>query len=307
MVQCVSAPPQVIAHIFGGLGNQLFCYAAARRLALVNDVPLKMDTRSGFVRDRYKREYLLDRFAIDCEEASDWESYMHSGGRVRRKLAAMVNRHLPFDRRWYVEEEQSHRFDPRLLEFEVARSVYLSGYWQSEKYFADIEDVLRQNLRFRMSHRASSRQMAEEIANTDSVCVHMRNFKRAPHVTSGSIWTKPLAFAYYQKAIRKMKQELEQPAFYCFSDDIDWARVQLSMESVPIVYVDANAGRGYNGAVDDLWLISKCKHYILSNSTFSWWGAWLGREEDGLVVVAKELCQVDPNHYSAGRSNTVQL
>ena len=289
----------ITARIFGGLGNQLFCYAAARRLALVNDVPLKLDVVSGFVRDSFARRYLLDRFAVVCEAADEWASFNHPGGRLRRRLVATVNRRLPFESRWYLEEERSHRFDPRLLRFRVTRPVYSTGYWQSERYFADIEDTLRRELRFRVSHSSGSRELAAEIQEVEAVSVHARTFSAVPEASIRTIWNTPLPPTYYSRAIHKMVAHLHQPVFYCFSDDLDWARGRLPSD-VPMNYVDVNAGRGYDGAVDDLWLMSRCKHHVLSNSTFSWWGAWLGRTVDGIVIVPSELRRAHPDHYPEG-------
>ena len=137
------AAAKVIVRILGGLGNQLFCYAAARRLALVNDAELVLDTVSGFTYDRvYRRQYQLDHFNIPCRKATPTER-LEPFGRLRRWLLRTWNRRLPFEKRSYIFQEGLD-FDPRLLEFKPRGTVYLEGYWQSEKYFKDVEDIIRQ-------------------------------------------------------------------------------------------------------------------------------------------------------------------
>lgn len=291
--------PCVIARIFGGLGNQIFCYAAARRLAVVNGVPLRLDTRSGFAHDGYRRQYLLDRFIIRCEDATAWESFMHLGGRVRRRAVALINRRMPFERRWYVQEEATHQFDPRLLTLTVRRPIYVTGYWQSEKYFLDAEEVIRSELTFRGRHSVESVQMAAKIEATESVSIHVRCFDEVQEMIGRGVWNSPLSLEYYIKATRRMATVLSSPTFYCFSDNVGWARTHLRLEW-PVEYVDVNTGRDYDGAVDDLWLISKCRHHIVSNSTFSWWGAWIGRQDGGLVIGPQKVLQADRDYFPEG-------
>ena len=128
----------VIARVLGGLGNQLFIYAATRRLALTNNVPLKLDIISGFKWDSdFKRKYLLHQFNIQAEIASQWDSFVSPCGRIRRNFLRRINKTVSFKNRFYITEE-SKEFDTRILQLKVRNRVYLEGYWQSEKYFKDI-------------------------------------------------------------------------------------------------------------------------------------------------------------------------
>lgn len=285
--------PYLVAQIFGGLGNQLFCYAAARRLALVNDTCLRLDKWSGFVRDSYGRQYLLDRFNLPCDIASPRESFMHPGGQVRRHTVLALNRMLPFERRWYVEEKQTGQFDQRLLSLQTVHPVYLSGYWQSERYFADVAPALRTDLTFKGAHSTESVRLAETLDRASAVSVHMRSYREVNYV---SALHSPVGIEYYVAAARWMAQQVASPIFYCFSDDVEWARRRLHLPW-PVVIVDTNADRGVDGAVDDLWLISQFKHHIVSNSTYSWWGAWLGDRKEGNIVAPRRMSQVTRDYY----------
>ena len=294
----VTRDPAVIARVFGGLGNQLFCYAAARRLALANDVPLRLDMRSGFLRGRYGREYLLDRFAIPCQQAGDWEAYLHPGGRARRYLERSLNRRLPYARRWYLQEETVHVFDLRLLGLRVARPVYLEGYWQSEHYFADVADIIRQDLQLARPPSGASQALAEQMRCEESVSVHLRSFAEvAPQARHPALSTA-MGIDHYRRAAELITGWTGQPRFYLFSDDMGWAVQQFDAE-MPIAPVDVNTGRGHDGAVDDLWLMSQCKHHIISNSTFSWWGAWLGDSENSRVVAPERMSEPIPDWVPA--------
>jgi len=279
----MASGPVVIARIFGGLGNQLFCYAAARRLALANDVPLRLDVRSGFLRDGFGREYLLDRFTIPCQPASNWQSYLHPGGRARRCLERQMNARLPYAWRWVMREKASHAFDPRLLDLRVTHALYLEGYWQSERYFADAADIIRQDLRLSRPPNDASRALADRMRREESVSIHLRRFAEVRPALRHNVLFSPLRPDYYQRATAFIAARTNQPHFYVFCEDLDWAMhgMDPDLHATP-VYV--NAALGYDGDVDDLWLMSQCRHHIISNSTFGWWGAWLGGSEKGLVV-----------------------
>ncbi len=137
-----------IPRIFGGIGNQLFCHAAARRLGLVNNAELIIDDVSGFVRDHaYQRHYQLDYFNIPCRKAMFHER-LEPFSLVRRMLKRKRNERLPFEQRLFIQQQGSD-FDPRLLQIKPQGTVYLEGYWQSEDYFKDVEAVIRQDLQIK--------------------------------------------------------------------------------------------------------------------------------------------------------------
>lgn len=137
--------PKIILRISGGLGNQLFSYAAARRLALVNSADLVIDHVSGFRYDtRYSRHYQLDHFAILCRKATHAER-LEPFSRIRRNLLRRWNSLFQFERRSYLVQEGID-FDPRLLLLRPTNRLYLEGYWQSEGYFKDFENCIRNEL-----------------------------------------------------------------------------------------------------------------------------------------------------------------
>ncbi len=266
---------RIIARIKGGLGNQLFCYAAARRMALANDAELVLDEVTGFTRDSYQRSFVLDHFNILARKASPIER-MEPFGRLRRRMLKWLSRRKPFGERAYVEQEGLD-FDERILRLEVRGSIYLDGYWQSEAYFNDMEEILREDLRIIPPADAANRQMAEHIHKLESVMVHVRWFER----THSSDPCNPQT-DYYRRAIALMDEKLAAPHYFLFSDDVKAARGMLPLPENRMTIVHHNQ-RDEN-AYADLWLMTQCRHFIIANSTFSWWGAWLCQKDDKTII-----------------------
>ncbi len=270
---------KVIVRLRGGLGNQLFGYATARRLALVNQAELVIDDKTGFVRDRkYFRRYALDNFSIPARKATSWER-MEPIERLRRGLVKYANRQKPFERRNYLEQEKTD-FDPRLLLFHIRGTVTLDGYWQSEKYFIDAAETIRHDLQINHSIDPANQRMAERMFSRNAVAIHVRWFGD-PRSNRGTLKNN-LEQDYYIKAIQKINGGVSEPHFFLFSDNMNLARTMLDLPEESITYVDHNQNE--DAAHMDLWLMSCCKHFIIANSTYSWWGAWLGESESSIVI-----------------------
>ncbi len=266
----------IITRIKGGLGNQLFCYAAARRLALHNNAELVIDDVSGFVRDhQYRRQYMLDHFHLPVRKATPSER-LEPFEYCRRGLLRYLSRRKPFSERRYLEQVGT-AFDNRLLSIKVNGTLYLDGYWQSEQYFKDVEQSIREDLRMIPPQDAVNQRMAEEIHHCHAVALHVRWFD-AP----GNTATHNIQNDYYQGAIALMEEKIDAPHYFLFSDDPEAARAKLTLPEGRVTFVSHN--QGDENAYADLWLMSQCKDFITANSTFSWWGAWLGEWKDKIVI-----------------------
>jgi hypothetical protein len=272
---------KVVVRVKGGLGNQLFCYAAARRLALANKADLVIDHVSGFARDVYRRKYALEHFNINVRKAAARER-LEPFERYRRGIKQWWNRRKPFLERIYVEQEGID-FDERLLNFKVREVVYVDGLWQSESYFKDVEPIIRRDLQIRPPTDAVNREIAHDIRRSAAVALHVRWFD-AP----GTPTTYNLAAAYYSRAIALMQQKVRSPHFFLFSDDPEAARLRLALPVERTTVVSHNVGD--EAAYADLWLMSQCRHFITANSTFSWWGAWLAPPCDKIVITPRIEC-----------------
>jgi hypothetical protein len=267
---------KVQTRIFGGLGNQLFCYAAARRLALVNNAELIVDHVTGFTRDyMYQRQYQLDHFSIPARKATKSER-LEPFSRIRRFLKRRLNQNLPFEDRYYIKQEGSE-FEPRLLYAKPNGILYLEGYWQSESYFKDVESTIRKDLQIRSPVDPINLSVATEISNCTAVALHIRFFD-AP----GTQGTNNAPHIYYENALKIMETLVPAAHYFVFSENCEAARGYISLPSWRFTLVKHN--QGDENAYADLWLMTLCKHFIIANSTFSWWGAWLSRNVDKIVI-----------------------
>jgi hypothetical protein len=271
---------KVIVRIRGGLGNQLFSYAAARRVALANDSELVLDDVTGFVRDRqYRRQPALHHFHISARSATPAER-LEPFERYRRGVMKWIARRSAFESRRYVEQE-GRDFDERLLSLQVKGTLYLDGLWQSEAYFKDVEQTLREDLRIIRPTDALNDRLGTSIRSSKAVALHVRWFDAADSTGGDNVSTE-----YYQRAVALLEEKIDSPQYFLFSDDPEAARRKLVLPERRVTFVSHN--RGDENAYADLWLMTQCQHFITANSTFSWWGAWLGGDK-GKIVVCPEF------------------
>lgn len=265
----------VIARIRGGLGNQLFMYAMARRLAQVNHAELAMDHVTGFRgTNKYERQYMLDRFPIKARLATSAERRdpLH---RLRRSYRKWADKRRPLAQRHYVMDPGG--FDTAVHQMTITHPTTFEGYWQSEKWFSDIAEDIRQELTPEPPKDKANLDMARLIEGSTAVALHVRFFN-----DPGQTAQSQQVISYYQKAIALIQQQVASPVFFIFSDQPDKAIDILTLGSTATHVVDHN--RGDANAHYDIWLMSQCQHFITANSTFSWWGAWLGEKPDSIVV-----------------------
>jgi hypothetical protein len=163
------------------------------------------------------------------------------------------------------------------LDFKVNRTVYLDGYWQSELYFKDVVEVIRKDLQITPPLDETNQFIADEIRASLAVAIHVRWFD-----TSGDSMQHNVSNNYYRRAVAKMEESLSSPRYFVFSDDPDAARSKLTFPKGRATFVLHN--RGDENAYADLWLMTQCKHFIIANSTFSWWGAWLSNYSDKITI-----------------------
>lgn len=271
---------KVIPLIRGGLGNQLFIYAMARRLALFNNAELILDGVSGFSRDyAYRREYQLDRFNIQCRQAITAER-LEPFSRLRRYVKRRLNQRLKYERRSYLIQEGVD-FDKKVLGVKVVNTLFIEGYWQSEDYFKDIEFQIRNDLRIKPPLDSLNKEISAQINSKIAVAVHVRFFD-AVNSGQNNLIENNASKDYYARAIDFMEKKLSNAHYYVFSDQPDVAESQICIPKSRFTLIKNNVGDEM--AYADLWLMTQCKHFIIANSTFSWWGAWLGLFPDKIVI-----------------------
>jgi hypothetical protein len=166
---------------------------------------------------------------------------------------------------------------------DVGKNVRLWGYWQAPKYFESIESELRSTFRFKRPLEGEAAQIAEDIKKNNAVSLHVR---RSDYVTPKYQSTYgTTGLPYYDAAVKYIADHVKDPKFYIFSDDIAWCKENLKL-AFPVEYMERSS-EGFKASAH-LELMSLCKHNIIANSTFSWWGAWLNANPDKIVVTPKQ-------------------
>lgn len=265
----------VIVQLSGGLGNQMFEYALYLALA-ARGRQVKMDDVTCY--GQGTRPKALDVFGIDYERADREELIQMTDAsmaifhRIRRKLAG---------RRSKAYREAGVNFDPTVFERDPA---LLEGCFQSEKYFALCREQVREAFRFRGIENGkyplpeSFRRFLSQIEGTQSVGVHVRRGDYLDPV-HGGIYTGICTVDYYHRAFAYIRERVPEAVFYLFSNDPEWTGAHLSGKDTRLV-TGSTEDTGYL----DLFLMSRCRHQIIANSSFSWWGAWLNENPDKLVA-----------------------
>jgi hypothetical protein len=253
-----------IAIIKGGLGNQLFIYAAGRAFALRTGREYYVDDRRGYTHDHYGRTYRLNHFSIQAKTMPEEWRIAPSLKHLRHKAIRAWNKFLPKNWRNYITQ----RWDLPPTQLTQCRPsparVTLNGYWQDEALFSDFADQIRQELTPRPPTDSLNLSIAEELQGDNTVFVHARRV-RYPIL---------LPAEYYRDALAGIRERITNPKFLVFSDDFQWARDHIDFMGSPVHWIEHNI----EDEVSDLWLMTKCRHAIIANSSFSWWGAWLGGE-----------------------------
>lgn len=271
----------VIAKIRAGLGNQMFQYATARGLAARLGKKLALDL--SFYEINKSRCFELDRFNIKAAVLTEEQRQREMKKLSRRgTLAGTLLRLLPGGA---IHEPIKESFrvvaDEGLMR--AAGDVWLEGFWQNESYFSGIRETLLEEFTFKEEPDAQNREMLAEIGSANSVCVHVRrgDYVNTPEASERLGACEP---GYYLRAFDYMQGRVENPAFFVFSDEPEWAAANFSHIN-RLKVISHNTGKNDH---EDFRLMMHCRHFIIANSTFSWWGAWLGTFP-GKIVVTPEI------------------
>lgn len=275
----------VVVKIIGGLGNQLFQYAHGRSLSLRTGAELLLDL-SGF--EAYDlHSYSLEHFNIVGRKANEEEIIRFASLKPRTGRRWFLHNIFFANRSRYALEQHYHFDTSMLLRIPP---VYLDGYWQSEQYFAEHETQLRKDLQPRHSFIDRDAELIRSMSETHSVSLHVRRGDFVHH-SKISAFHGTCTPEYYNEAVEIIAKKVNGPLrLYVFSDDPKWVRENLRFPH-HTEYVDHNdASRNYV----DMMLMSSCKHHIIANSSFSWWGAWLDPRKDKTVIAPRTWVR-DPN------------
>ncbi len=269
----------ISVRLMGGLGNQMFQYAIARKLAITHHTSAYLDLvfyetdLDGVTPRRYELSCFniaadilpATRRPIDADNA-----YIGKRGKLLKIKHRLQRKALN------IYREPHHNFDSKVAK--IPNDSYLIGYWQTEKYFSDIRQTLLQDFSVTSEAKGNNKKLLDEIrSNEDSISIHVR---RGDYVSnaSASKFHGLKNQTYYHKALSVILKKCKNPILYVFSDDPTWCKNYLKFEQ-KTVYVEGN-----KDGFEDMRLMINCKHNIIANSSFSWWAAWLNNNPDKIVV-----------------------
>ncbi|MGZ0171051.1 MAG: alpha-1,2-fucosyltransferase [Planctomycetales bacterium] len=271
----------IVTRLIGGLGNQMFQYAFGSYLANQTDQELLIDV-SGF--ETYSLHALaINHFSISADQLAPGQRRRIPGryqgtSRLRDAVRQLTGRFQRTDNAPFkLRREKPFGFHSRYLA--PRRDLYLDGYWQSEAFFPDMRTRLRQEFNLSDPLSQQSTAIADQMTQCESVAVHVRRGDYVTNPETGRIY-RNLNADYYRACLRNLQQFVPDLRVFLFSNDIDWCRQHLDMgiPFSPVTHNDAST------AYEDLYLMSQCRHAIIANSTFSWWGAFLGADQTGRRV-----------------------
>ena len=258
----------IIIGLVGGIGNQLFGYSLYEALKH-RGKEVYFDL--SFYNEGDYRKHRIDNFInLDLPEVDKKTVIEYRDGsrnifsRFRRKILGISKAKV------YVDKEE--RFQPEVFEMD---DIYLQGYWQSELYFKNIEDKIRNTFTFRDLMNSYQKEMLTEIESNNSVSIHIR---RGEYLQFAEIYGGICTDKYYENAVKKFDKI--DCKFYVFSNDYKYAKTHYSGDRFVVV----KPFEQFPAANMDLLLMSRCKHNIIANSTFSWWAAWLNNKENKMVI-----------------------
>ncbi len=267
----------IVGKLMGGLGNQMFQYAAGRALAEKYHTDLYLDMAYfSDAQGMVPRPFELNRFFCDVRSAS---------GKQIRRITARSKMQRGFDKlfgRQFVYLRDNDEMP--VVRTGKIPSVYMDGYWQSENYFKDIDKKIRAEFTFVDKFNNETRRLAGQIdPNNSAVSVHIR---RGDYLASEAMknFLGVCSVEYYKKAFELIEAKVGSPFYYVFSDDPDWVTEHIIGERKDMAPVFHNRSED---SWQDMYLMSCCKHHIIANSSFSWWGAWLD-PNPGKVVIAPQ-------------------
>ena len=261
----------IIVNLKGGLGNQMFEYALGRRLSLERKTSLKFDI-SGFPFD-HQRDYSLSYFNITGEiaTADKIRSLKYPYGFLSKVWRKFKFKILRVHNIGYEPQNILH-----------GDNLYLDGYWQSFKYFENIRETLLKDFSLKIDLQKTHPDLLDQAIKNNSVALAVR---RTDYLLPENLkWLGVCSIDYYKKAIELIEKKVSNPIFFIVCDDLTWVKKNINFNHHPVVYVSELRQTKSITDYQELILMSKCKHNIIANSSFSWWPAWLNTNPDKIVI-----------------------
>lgn len=262
----------IIVKIVGGLGNQMFQYTYAKVLEQ-KGYEVKIDI-SAFETYKLHGGYQLEKYNIDLQSSCIEENSKYYSNSLLSKILCKVG----------IETSKAIRektlfFDKAFLN--IKDDNYIEGYFQSEKYFINIRGILLEQFTIKQELSNYTKEIEQQISESINSCsLHIR---RGDFINDKNTNIHgACSLEYYKNAIKYMRKEEKDINYFIFSDDMEWVKENLKLENT--IYIQSKEKRIPH---EDIYLMSLCKHNIIANSSFSWWGAWLNLNSKKIVIAPK--------------------
>lgn len=257
--------------MIGGIGNQLFAYSYGRSLAEKSGRKFFIDNSTGFIKDTYKRKSRVKSFLSVYNEASLFDKTIFLFTKYFPRTSRLIFNSI------YIKERDSRSFE--FLNSDKINKiglVFIEGYFQSYMYFEKYKELIKDEIKLKFKKTTDIIDLNKKIDQCNSVSIHIRRIDYDPK----------LDIQYYIDAAKLINETISNPYFFIFSDDLQWCKEHLTFLKHKRLVSHESMDE-----VTDLWLMTHCKHHIIANSSFSWWGAWLSNHS-GEIVIAPAKTQI---------------
>lgn len=274
--------------IWGGLGNQMFMYAAVRAASLRNNAKMAFNLRQGFEDDKklFQRSLELEHFNIVLP-TDKLSSFDYAFGKYVKFISRKVGFNIlnPFQK--FIRE--SGNVD---IVNTPVKAAYIEGYWGNERYFADYADEIRKDFSIKEGHVSADAIREYEYMRSlgvNIVMVGVRRYQECTKVSQIPQGAEKADAEYFKRAMKTASQTINNPVFYVFSQDQQWFKDNVDDGTYNVYY--AKEKEGPLSTIDDMYLMTHCDHFIISYSTYYWWAAWLGTNPN------KKVYSLDIDNY----------
>ena len=270
----------IIVKIHGGIGNQMFQYAAARRLAYKNNTELKLDITHYntlvLPNGLPYRTFDLSIFNVKPVVATEKEINLFKNNATSFLERGINKVKSKISQRSIVYEPHYHFYSELL---DKKGNIYIDGYWQSEKYFVDIKEILNDEFVIFSSLNSEGLELLSKIKNVNSICLNIRRQEDSNRYSSSYFEE------YITNGMNLMAAKIANPHFFIFSDDLNWVRENVKFNYQHTIVEKYLYGDKYR---DCMFLMINCKHFIIPNSSFGWWAAWLNTNPDKIIIAPEK-------------------
>lgn len=270
----------VTVKMTGGLGNQMFIYAFGRSLSLKRKEELQYDLswyaeHHSVEKGAIARQFVLDRYNIAGQPAAAVDAKSYKSSLIVGLIEKVRSR---------IQYDYHYHFHPGLMK---GKKQFFTGFFHSHKYFSDCAETIKSDLTLKDPLTGLAAEIEAKIKSCEAVSMHIRRDDLITSKKSNQIYGV-LPQSYYDDAVALVKTKCANPVFFIFTDDVEWAKTSLKLEGEKVFV----SGNGFHETID-LHLMSLCKINIIANSTFSWWAAWLNRNQDRIVIYPNKWFRLD--------------